>query len=97
MISLDDARAIVTAKLLPEWNASLGTFYVADYAWENDQFYSLAVGAREYLIEGNEEFRQVDDTLYLVEKKTGRYVETLAYENLEFLDSLTPVGDVPQE
>ena len=97
MISFEDARAIVTAKLLPDWNAVEGTFYVADYGWENDQFYSLAVGAKEFLVDGNRDFFVVDDVLYLVEKKTGRYVETVAYENLDFLKTLTPVGDVPEE
>jgi hypothetical protein len=97
MITFEEARAVVTAALLPEWNADLGTFYVADYGWESDQFYSMAVGAREYLVDKNQDFLQVNDLLYLVEKKTARYVEAVAYENLELLDSLTPIGDVPQD
>ncbi len=95
MISFEDARAIVSAKLLPTWNPLEGTFYVADWGWENDEFFSLAVGAREFLVDGDEDFRVVDDLIYLVEKKTGRYIETVAYENLDLLDSLTPYGDIP--
>jgi hypothetical protein len=97
MISFDDARAIVASKLLPDWNPIQGEFYVAEYGWENDEFYSLAVGAREYLVDGDQDFSQIDDTVYLVEKKTGRYVETVGYENLDFLASLTPLGDVPED
>ncbi len=97
MISFEDARAIVTAKVLPEWTGLQGTFYVADYGWENEQFYSLAVGAREYLVDGDRDFFQVDDILYLVDKKTGRYIETIAYENLDLLDSLTAIGQASED
>lgn len=97
MISFEEARAIVSDKLLPNWHPIQGTFHVATFGSENDQFFLMFPGAREYLVDGDKNFRVIDDVIYLVEKSTGRYIEAIAYENLDLLSSFTPIGVYPAD
>lgn len=97
MISFEDAREIVRAALLPEWSDPEGTFFVADWGSENEQYYCLAVGAREYLVDNDRSYFIVDNTLNLVEKSTGKYLTVPASENLDLMASLTPIGVAPPQ
>lgn len=96
MINFEQARPIVAANLLPTWDPIQGEFYVAQWGWESPEFWVLPTGAKEWLVDEDENFRIDNDALYLVNKKTGEYLETSAQENLEFLMSLEPYGDIPQ-
>jgi hypothetical protein len=95
MITFDEAVAIVTAERLKTWEDGAGTFYVANYGWENEEYFRLVVGSRELLVEGNEEWREDSASLDLVEKKTGKYIRASYHSNLDWIRSLTPIGKNP--
>lgn len=97
MITFDEARAIVAAAMLPDWNPIAGTFDVANWGWENEQYWSIQAGAREWLQDQDRAYRIIDDTVRLVNKKTGQFITTVAYDNFEVLDQMTPVGDIPKD
>ena len=96
MVTFEDAMAIVAAKLLPEWDPQAGTFHVAKWGWQTKNFWCLAVGAREYLVQNKEDFATDDDKIFLVNKETGEFVETTAQANLDLISSLDPYGDIPK-
>lgn len=97
MITFDQARAITAAALLPQWSSLAGTFYVADWGWETDQYWSIPAGASEWLQDGDETFQILDDTVSLVDKQTGQFIQTVAYLNIDFLDQMKPYGDIPKD
>lgn len=97
MITFEQARTITAAALLKNWNPERGTFYVADYGWENKDYWCMAVGSYEYLVDRNLEFQVDDDQLFLVEKTTGNFVTSTSVENLPFLDSLQIYGEIPTD
>lgn len=94
MITFDQARQIATRKLAHGWQ--FGTFHVADWGWENETFWALAVGAREYLVDFDVEFQTPDDDrIFLIDKITGELTTPVATRDL--LDTLTDVGQMPVE
>jgi hypothetical protein len=97
MIQFTEARAIVEAIEGLNWEGERGTFYVAEYGWENDTFWSLAVGAREWLVDDDQDFATDDDRLFFVNKETGELTTPSAVDFLDQLVDFTPVGDVPED
>lgn len=95
IITFEEAVALVTAERLKTWESSAGTFYVANYGWENEEFFRLVVGTRELLVEGNEDWRSDSASLDLVEKKTGQYIRANYHANLDWMKTLTPIGANP--
>jgi hypothetical protein len=54
-VSYDEAKAIVARAMAPEWDH--GTFCLDDrLILENDTVYAFAVGAREYIVDGDESY-----------------------------------------
>jgi hypothetical protein len=97
MIQFAEARAIVKQAEGRNWDEQRGTFHVADYGWENETFWSLAVGAREWLVDNDQNFANDDDLLYFVNKETGELTTPSAVDFLDQLVDFTPVGDVPED
>lgn len=97
MITFDQAKTIAAAALLPDWNQNAGTFYIADWGLESDQYWSITAGALEWLEFRDDAFVSLDDTLFLVDKTTGEFIRTITYNNLEILDQMTPYGDIPKD
>lgn len=97
MITFAEARATVESVIGIDWTPEQGTFHVAEYGWENSEFWSLSAGAREYLVDNDQEFRTVDDRLFFVNKKTGELTTPSAVDFLDQLVEFTPVGDVPKD
>lgn len=95
MINFEDARQIVKLHVEPMWSSLSGTFYVADWGAENDQYFEVYVGAREFLVDNDENYMQYDGAIHLVEKMTGRYLEE-SFLNSDQLKSFVPIGDVPR-
>jgi hypothetical protein len=96
MISHEDARAIVTSNLLPDWGSTAGTFTTPAWGWETSKFWVIPAGAKEWLEEANPEFQTLDDLIFLVDKETGQFIQTVAVSNLELLDEMKPYGDIPK-
>ncbi len=96
MITFEQARVITAAKLLPTWDKNAGTFHVANWGGETNQYWLVQAGAKEWLENHNGLFQVLDDTIYLVDKNTGQFIRTLGYNNLELLDKMKPYGDIPK-
>lgn len=98
MITFEEARQIAAANYFLQAETEGFEFepWVADYGYENQDFFQVICGDKLWLVEGIEELAPVDDLMRLVNKKTGEFVETNALNNLDQLDSFTPVGNVPK-
>ena len=96
MITFEQAQAIVAAELLPDWNSNLATFHVADWGWQTDEYWMVPAGPREWLVEFEIGFMILDDEMYLVDKKTGEFIKTVAYRNTDLLRRMEPYGEIPQ-
>lgn len=97
MITFAEARAIVESVEGIDWSPERGTFHVADYGWENQTYWSLAVGAREWLVDNDQDFATDDDRLFFVNKETGELTTPSAVDFLDLLVEFTPVGNVPED
>lgn len=99
IITFEEAREIVRRQIEPLWSPDCGTFYVAEWGSENDQYFQVDVGAREFLVNNDEDYMQYDGAIYLVEKATGKYIEesfiTLDHRQPGLLHSFTPIGAQP--
>lgn len=95
MINFEEARLIVKLQIEPTWSSLKGTFHVADWGSENDQYFSVNVGAREFLVDNNEEFAEYSGVLHLVDKVTGLYLRG-SFLDFDQLESFVPIGDVPR-
>jgi hypothetical protein len=69
-VSYEQARDIIRRRLEPTWTH--GTFCLDDRKIvENDEFYVFAVGAREFLVDGDESYEAVGG-VSVVYKEDGR-------------------------
>jgi len=93
IITFEKAREIVTAERLKTWESEAGTLYVADYGWENEEYFRLVVGSRELLVENNEDYREDSSGIHLVEKKTGDYIVVNFHSNRDWIKTLNRVGN----
>lgn len=91
-----EARLIVANQLRPTWNNLAGDFHVAEWGWENDQYWQLAAGSKEFLVDGDFDFAMYDDLVYLVDKETGKFSAVIAYEAVDLLDTFTQFGKFPK-
>lgn len=100
LVTFEEAREIVRREIEPLWGPLNGTFYIAEWGAENDQYFEVNVGARELLVDNDEDYMQYDGAIHLVEKATGKYIEASFIELFDrqpgFLDSFTPIGAQPQ-
>jgi hypothetical protein len=57
-VSYEQARDIIRRRLEPTWTR--GTFCLDDRKIvENDEFYVFAIGAREFLVDGDESYEDI--------------------------------------
>jgi hypothetical protein len=69
-VSYDEAKDIVTRAVASEWEH--GTFCLDDrFIVENDSVYAFAIGAREFLIDGDESYA-IAGAVPVVHKDDGR-------------------------
>lgn len=73
-VTLNEARETAQAVLEPEWSGP-GEFCVSSDAFEDGRYWSLLVGAREYLQDNDLEYATADDTATLVDKVTGELTQ----------------------
>ena len=70
-VTYEQARQIVCDHYKPRWTH--GTFCLDDREIrENDKFYAFEVGAREYLIDGDESYETSGSRIPVVYKADGR-------------------------
>lgn len=93
-ITFDDARAIVSSLVGATW-AGPGTFDVADYGSGDAEAWHVVAGARE--ADADPSFARLDDTVYLVDRTTGRMTRHHYLDVAARLDRMDPIGQPPDD
>ena len=62
---------------------------------ENDEYWSIPINTREYLIECNADYLMVGGPAYLVNKVTGQVREYFFQNEEQDIDGFRDYGDVP--
>jgi hypothetical protein len=75
MINFEKAKTIALTEFSKTWLGFGSTPAVSNEGRENEKFYSLALGDARWITDNDSAFRSDDDTLYLVNKITGEFVE----------------------
>lgn len=98
MTTFEEARAIVAAKYFAQAKNEEFLFepWIAEWGYENKDFWMLIAGPKEWLVDGIESLAPTDDIVRLVSKVTGEFVQLNAPTMLVELDEFEPVGDIPQ-
>lgn len=101
-VGRETAARLLTEALAPEWaednpDRPFGTLFVAPYGDEDATHYVIPYGAREWLVDGDEDFPvAMDQPAAFVSKTTGAVSFLSVIANLERLGAMTPYGDWPQ-
>lgn len=97
MITFEQARAKVRALNEPTWEDQNmpGTYMVAEYGWEDADAFLVVDGAKECLVDGDDEYLVMDAPVMFVDKATGTVLEANALEVMDRFLDMTPIGDVP--
>jgi len=91
MVTFERARVIVEAYEAATWRADRdGTLYVAPGGYEDAEGYLVIVGARELLVDGDQDYLTLDDRAVTVEKATGEVFELDALRDAPRLLAMTP-------
>ncbi len=99
-VTFDDARLIADRECrdrFTEMLAGRGTFHVADWGFEDDDSFSMIVGAWEAIVDGDDSYQVFDAPRVLVDKNTGELSEVNYLMNRARLREMTPVGPVPPD
>lgn len=89
MISYKEAIEVVTKELQPKWE--FGTFYVEPKGYENDEIFMVPYGAREFLVDDDDEFMVTDYPVAFVNKETGKLDLVDYLSNRDLIASLNPM------
>lgn len=95
-LTTDDALRIAAAGERPLFRQA-GTFHVAAYGLEDENFVHVLTGAREWLVDGDDRFHYPDDQVVLVDRETGDLVRTDYLAVRDYLEEMTPFGDWPDD
>jgi hypothetical protein len=90
MTTFEEARQIVIKSL----NDS--SLYVPEWGYENDEWWNVMAGDKRWLADGDETYLPIDDTLRVVNKTTGEFQIRSIVEDLNFFESFTLYGNVPE-
>lgn len=66
----EQARERATAELRSDWKGS-GTFYVAPVTLGDARDYVISAGAREWFVDEDPQFIQIDDVFFFMSRATG--------------------------
>ena len=90
-VTFAEARRIVEAEVRKDWRPQYGTLITTPEGFENETHWQVRVGAREWLVDRNEQFVWMDAPAYLVEKTTGKVEAIGILPNIKMLTAMTPV------
>ena len=94
MVTFDQAREIARDALKDEFDLE-HPMYIAEWGAENDEWWEVPVGLKEWLVDFNRDFLIIDSTTYLVNKNTGEFRYAHCVDDAELLSTFCPYGDVP--
>jgi len=90
MVTFEQARAIIEASLRPHWPTGYGTLTTLPTGRQDATHWRVTAGAREYLIDGDDDYDLFDAPAYLVSKEDGSITRLVVIANLDRLDSMRP-------
>lgn len=94
-ISFEDARQIVAGARRNV--GTRGNYMIADYGYESSQHWLIIDGARELIVDGDLSYLLIGAGPLLVDKFTGELIELPSLYDFEYINSFTPVGNVPED
>jgi hypothetical protein len=99
MITFEQARKAVKATNEHEWEDQdmRGTYMVAPYGKEDDQFFLVIDGAQEAIEDDDPDYIVMDQPAMLVDKETGQVFECVFLEIADRVQAMTRVGEWPEE
>ena len=89
MVTFEEARRLVLSKAKTNWHAGMGHLVTAPDGFESSKLWRVRAVAREEL-DGNDEFVQMDELIYLVNKETGTVTVTTYLADQEQIDEMVP-------
>ena len=92
MITFEQARDRLLTELVMIWGENKGTPYVSDQGLEDSDWYQIGFGAREYLVDGNDEFMLITNLVAFINKDTGIIESFMTPQVFDRLDKMTPVS-----
>lgn len=95
-VSFEEARQIV-ARARRGVERDHGSYMIAAYGAESPQHWLIIDGAREWLVDNDPDFLYVGPGPLLVDKFTGELTELPSLYDFDYVNSFTPVGEVPAE
>lgn len=88
----DEAREAVTREIAPLWGDTRGTLYVAPSGFEDRLGYFVPWGAREWMVDGDENFILLNNAATFVDKVTGFVEITTLSTVLDRVDAMSPIS-----
>jgi hypothetical protein len=91
--TFEQAREIVRSAYEPHWKPEMGELVTLPIGYEDEIHWWVVVGAREALVDGDNDFQMFDLPVSLVKKETGE-LELVPFldGDLDKLDAMTPTG-----
>ena len=91
--TFEQARAVALDWARPGWDPKAGTLHALESGQEDDWFWRVVVGPREYLVDGDLLLAPMDDPVLLVAKETGKVVVTDFRSAQDGLARMRPCGE----
>jgi hypothetical protein len=89
MITFDEAKSAVLKLAKRDWNSGRGTLVIAPTGFESPTYWRPRAVAQQEL-DGDMSFTQMDETIYLVNKNTGKVTVTTYLVDPEKIDDMVP-------
>ena len=89
MTTFKQAMQIAKEHAAETWLPSDGTLYVDPEGYEDGTAYLVIIGARECLVDGDDNYLMLDDRALIVDKDTGELTELDALKDEQRLDAMT--------
>ena len=90
LLTLDEARALTERAARADWRPDLGTLHVAEGAYIYGSEWRMIVGAREAIVDGDQDFAIMDAPVFMVDRSTG-HVRVLPWHDDPLLTASGPV------
>jgi len=91
-LTYEEAKAKVLAHIVARWGTTPGTPHVGDDGWEDDAGFLVPYGAREFLVDGDDDFSLFNDVSLIVNRYTTLVEVHNTSQILERINSMTAVA-----
>lgn len=91
MVTFKEARSLVLAELKRQWGDTPGTPVTLRHGFEDDKYWNVVAGPREFLIGRDDTYALFDAPVWLVDKKTGKITQASVIEDDGTIGKMTPV------